>query len=103
MDEALERIEGIVAATVEKYRLLQREKEECQKEVERLRSQLQEKEAEIVRLRRERQQATEDLEREVATLKDERSQINQKLSELLNRLVSLSDSETDVDVAGSDS
>ena len=98
MNEALERIERIVTTTVEKYRLLQREKEECQKEAERLRVQLQEKEAEVMRLRRERQQATEDLEREVATLREERSQMNQKLSELLNKLTSLSLSEAGVDV-----
>ncbi|WP_198471458.1 hypothetical protein [Acetomicrobium sp. S15 = DSM 107314] len=97
MNEALERIERIVTTTVEKYRLLQREKEECQKEAERLRAQLQEKEAEVMRLRRERQQAAEDLEREVAALREERSQMNQKLSELLNKLTSLSFSETDVD------
>ena len=97
MNEALERIEQIVTTTVEKYRLLQKEREECQKEVERLKVQLQEKEAEVMRLRRERQQATEDLEREVAALREERSQMNQKLSELLNKLTSLSFSETDVD------
>jgi prefoldin subunit 5 len=51
-----------------------------------------------MRLRRERQQATEDLEREVATLREERSQMNQKLSELLNKLTSLSLSEAGVDV-----
>ena len=66
--------------------------------MEGLKVQLQEKEAEIMRLRRERQQATEDLEREVATLREERSQMNQKLSELLNKLTSLSLSETGVDV-----
>ena len=98
MNEALERIERIVTTTVEKYRLLQREKEECQKEAERLRVQLQEKEAEVMRLRRERQQAAEDLEREVAALREERSQMNQKLSELLNKLTSLSLSEAGVDV-----
>jgi len=98
MNEALERIERIVTTTVEKYRLLQKEREDCQKEVERLRAQLQEKEAEVMRLRRERQQAAEDLEREVAALREERSQMNQKLSELLNKLTSLSLSEAGVDV-----
>jgi len=98
MNEALERIERIVTTTVEKYRLLQKEREDCQKEVERLRAQLQEKEAEVMSLRRERHQAAEDLEREVAALREERSQMNQKLNELLNKLTSLSLSEAGVDV-----
>jgi len=97
MNEALERIERIVTTTVEKYRLLQKEREDCQKEVERLRAQLQEKEAEVMSLRRERQQAAEDLEREVAALREERSQMNQKLNELLNKLTSLSETGVDAD------
>ena len=97
MNEALERIERIVTTTVEKYRLLQKEREDCQKEVERLKAQLQEKEAEVMSLRRERQQAAEDLDREVAALREERSQMNQKLNELLNKLTSLSLSKTGID------
>jgi uncharacterized coiled-coil DUF342 family protein len=84
--QALEKIEQMIDTMCEKFSATREENERLVKQVDIIKEQLQEKDLEIIRLKKEHQRQIETMERELMRLKKERSEYEEKLSRLHQKL-----------------
>lgn len=85
MLQQIEQVEKLVEKAVERVRTLEKEREGHAAALEEQKKAVQEKELELIRLRKELQRATEQRERDDMQMRKERTQAEQKLNELLER------------------
>ncbi|AFM21540.1 MAG TPA: hypothetical protein PLR17_01800 [Acetomicrobium flavidum] len=84
--QPLEKIEQLIDSLCEKFAAIREENERLYKQIETFKGQLQEKDLEIIRLKKDQQRQMETLERELMRLKKERSEYEDKLSKLHQKL-----------------
>ncbi len=84
--QPLEKIEQLIDLLCEKFAAIKGENERLNKQIEDIKGQLQEKDLEIIRLKKDQQRQMESLERELMRLKKERSEYEDKLSKLHQKL-----------------
>jgi chromosome segregation ATPase len=89
MSQQFEQIERLVDRLGAKISLLQKERNSALSEVASLKSQLQEKDLELIRVKKEMQRTVEQLEREKTALQKELQQQEQRMGDLLGKIRSL--------------
>jgi len=84
--QALEKMEQLIDNLCGKFSDIREENEKLTKQLEIMRGQLQEKDLEIIRLKKDNQRQIETIERELMKLKKERSEYEEKISKLHQKL-----------------
>ncbi|MCF7935802.1 MAG: hypothetical protein K9L28_05650 [Synergistales bacterium] len=90
MLERLETMEQLVEKVQQRMHGFAQRCDKLESELEENKKQLQNKDLELIRLRKEHQRLVEQKEREAMQLKKERKQAQEKLQEILNRFKALS-------------
>lgn len=84
--QALEKMEQLIDNLCGKFSDVREENEKLTKQLEIMKGQLQEKDLEIIRLKKDNQRQIETIERELMRLKKERSEYEEKISKLHQKL-----------------
>lgn len=86
MSQQFEQLERLVERLAGRMTSLQRERDGAVADAASLKAQLQEKDLELIRARKEAQRSVEQLEREKMTLQKEQQQLEQRFGEMLSRI-----------------
>jgi len=84
--DKLEKLEALIGRLLAKLQAVESERNKLREEVASLGKQLEEKELEIIRLKKEHQRAIEQMERESAAFNRDRGRFESKMKELIERL-----------------
>lgn len=90
MHTQLQEIEQIVERALEKMEQLRKERQELVGQIENYEKIIQEKDLELIRLRKEQQRLLETKEREAMHLLKEQGQMEQKIKSLVERFENIS-------------